>query len=156
MKLQSIPSAHRGVTPYLIVSNAAEAIEFYKSAFGAVEQVRLADPSGKVAHAELRIDEAPIMLADEYPEMGYRSPSSLGGSPVSMLVYVENVDQVFARALTLGAKEVMSLSDQFDGDRRGTLADPFGHIWLLATKREEVSYAEMLARFQSMVSGGGA
>lgn len=156
MKPQSIPQTYRGATPYLIVSNAAEAIKFYAAAFGAIEQIRLAEPSGKVAHAELRMGDAPIMLADEYPDMGYKSPSALGGSPVSILVYVENVDQVFAQALKAGAKEVMAVAEQFDGDRRGTLSDPFGHIWLLATKQEEVSYEEMVTRFQRMLREGGA
>lgn len=156
MPPHSVSNVYRGATPYLIVNNAAEAIEFYKVAFGATEQVRLAEPSGKIAHAEIRIGEAPIMLADEYPAMGYKSPSSLGGSPVSLLVYVQDIDQLFAQALKTGAKEMMAVSDQFDGDRRGTLSDPFGHIWLLATKKEEVSYEEMRIRFDGMVSGGDA
>src|SRR5271155_5785081 len=109
-----IPDAYRTATPYLIVNDPPKAIEFYKTAFGAKEIVRLTDPAGKVMHAELRIGNSPIMLADEFPDMGYRSPQSLGGSPVSMLIYVEDVDGQFARALTAGAKETMPVADQFD------------------------------------------
>jgi PhnB protein len=121
MPTKPIPDAYRTATPYCIVSNAARAIEFYKLAFGATEIVRLADPSGKVMHAELRVGSAPLMLADEFPEMGYRSPETLGGSPVSLLLYVNDVDAFFARALAAGAKEAMAIADHFDGDRRGTL-----------------------------------
>lgn len=152
----SSPSSHQTATPYIIVSNAAQAIGFYKDAFSAIELVRLADPNGKVMHAEMRIGSAPLMLADEFPEMGYRSPTSLGGSPVSMLLYVEDVDAFFARAIAGGAIENMPVTDQFDGDRRGTLTDPYGHVWLLATKKEEVSYAEMKSRFAKMMSQGEA
>jgi PhnB protein len=154
MQLSPAITTYRGATPYLIVSKAADAISFYKTAFGAIELVRLAEPSGKIAHAELKIGEVVIMLADEYAEMGYKSPTTLGGSAVSILVYVDNVDEIFSRALKAGAQEVMTPSDQFDGDRRGTLKDPFGHTWLLATKKEQISYEEMLSRFQSMMQSG--
>jgi PhnB protein len=137
--------------PYLIVADANSAIEFYKSAFSAVEFVRLADPSGKIMHAEMRIGDSQVMVADEFPDMGYRSPSSLGGSPVSVLLYVENVDQVFKSAIEAGGVEAMPVSDQFDGDRRGTLTDPFGHTWLIATRQEEVSPDEMKKRFDEML-----
>ena len=127
MPTDSIPGAYRTtITPYVIVSNADRAIEFYKLAFGATEFVRLADSSGKVMHAELRIGSATLMLADEFPEMGYCSPETLGGSPVSLFLYVEDVDAFFAKAIAAGAKETMAIADQFDGDRRGTLTDPFG------------------------------
>jgi PhnB protein len=118
MATRPIPDAYRAATPYLIVNDAAKAIAFYKEAFGAKELVRLADGTGKVMHAELRIDRSPIMLADEFPDMGYRSPQSLGGSPVSMLLYVTDVDALAARAIAAGAKETMPVADQFDGDRR--------------------------------------
>lgn len=150
MPTHTIPTSHRFATPYLIAQDAARAIEFYKLALGATEVIRLADPSGKVMHAELRIGDAPIMLADEFPEMGYRSPTSLGGSPVSMLLYVEDVDAVFAQAKAAGAIETMPVADQFDGDRRGTLTDPFGHVWLVASKKEIVSLEEMRSRFEAM------
>jgi PhnB protein len=137
--------------PYLIVDDAASAIEFYKSVFGAVEFVRLADPSGKVMHSELRIGDSQIMVADAFPDMGYRSPSSLGGSPVSVLLYVENVDQVFTSAIEAGGVATMPVEDQFDGDRRGTMTDPFGHTWLIATRQETVSPDEMKKRFEEML-----
>jgi PhnB protein len=146
-----VPDAYRAATPYLIVNGAANAITFYKNAFGAVEVVRLADPTGKVMHAEIRIDTAPIMLADEFPDMGYRSPQAYGGSPVSMMIYVADVDALFARAIAAGAKETLAVADQFDGDRRGTLTDPFGHMWLLATRKEDISTEEMRQRFETIM-----
>lgn len=155
MPTYPIPSAYRGATPYVIVDSAARAIEFYKSAFGATELVRLADSNGKVMHAELRVGSASLMLADEFPEMGYRSPTTLGGSPVSLLLYVEDVDALFAQAVAAGGTATMPVADQFDGDRRGTLTDPFGHVWLLASKKEEVSLEEMRARFERMLREGG-
>jgi PhnB protein len=155
MTTKPIPDAYRAPTAYLIVKDASQAIAFYLKAFDAVEVVRLADPNGKVMHAELRINGAPLMLADEFPDMGYRSPHSLGGSPVSVLLYVEDVDAQFEKALAAGAKEKMPVQDQFDGDRRGTLVDPFGHIWLLATKKEEVSLEELKRRFETMMQQSG-
>ena len=156
MSMKLIPDAYRTAIPYFIVGDAASAIEFYKVAFGATEIVRLADPSGKVMHAEIRIGNSPLMLADEFPDMGYRSPQSLGGSPVSVLLYVEDVDALFNQAIAAGAKETMAVADQFDGDRRGTLTDPFGHVWLLATKKENVSPEEMQKRFEKMMKQGEA
>jgi PhnB protein len=142
------------LNPYLIVRDASAAIEFYKATLGAVEVVRLEEPGGKVAHAELKIGQAVIMLADEYPDMGYRAPGS-DGTPVSLLLYVDDVDARFTALLSAGAKQIMEVSDQFDGDRRGTLVDPFGHVWLIATKREEVAPDELRARFQKMLGQGG-
>ena len=153
MTVKPIPDAYRGATPYLIVNGAASAIEWYKKVFGATELVRLADSTGKVMHAELRVSDSPLMLADEFPDMGYRGPHSLGGSPVSMLLYVENVDALFGQAVAAGGTETMAVAGQFDGDRRGTLTDPFGHIWLLATKKEDVSPDQMLKRFEEMMKG---
>jgi PhnB protein len=152
MTTHPIPAAYRTPTPYLIVNDAAKAIAFYVEAFGATELIRLADPSGKVMHAEIRIGGAPLMLADEFPDMGYRSPTSLGGSPVPVLLYVENVDAQFKTAIAAGAKETAPVEDQFDGDRRGTLTDPFGHVWLLATRNEDVSHEEMKKRFDTMMN----
>ncbi len=149
-----IPDAYRTATPYLIVNDAAAAIAFYKDAFGATELVRLADPTGKVMHAEIRINNSPFMLADEFPDMGYRSPLTLGGSPVSIYLYVEDVDAQFARAIAAGAREVMAPTDQFDGDRRGTLTDAFGHVWLLATRKETISFETMRERFEAMLAAG--
>jgi PhnB protein len=152
MPAKSVPDAHRSATPYIIVEHADRAIDFYKISFGAIELVRLTDGTGKVQHAELLIGSAALMLADEFPEMGYRSPKTLGGSPVSLLLYVPDVDAFFARALAGGATETVAVGDTFDGDRRGTLTDPFGHVWLLATKREDVSYDELKRRFASLTS----
>jgi PhnB protein len=104
-------------------------------------------------HAEIRIGASPVMLADEFPEMGYKSPESIGGTAVSILLYVDDVDQTFSEAVAAGAKETAAVSDQFDGDRRGTLTDPYGHVWLLASRTEDVSFAEMQTRFQKMMSG---
>jgi PhnB protein len=151
-----VVNAHRIVTPYLIVNDASRAIDFYKASFGATELVRLADPSGKIMHAEILVGNSTLMLADEFPDMGYRSPKSFGGSPVSLLLYVEDVDVFFAKAIAGGATETQAVADQFDGDRRGTLTDPFGHVWLLATKQENVSYEEIHNRFAKMMSQGDA
>ena len=156
MTVKPIPDAYRTATPYFIVNDAASAVEFYRTVFDATELVRLAEPSGKVMHAELRINGAPLMLADEFPDMGYRSPQSIGGSPVSILLYVNDVDSQFKKAIAAGAKEMMPVQDQFDGDRRGTLIDPFGHIWLLATRKEDVSPDEMKKRFEKMMKQSGA
>jgi PhnB protein len=140
--------------PYLIVHDAAAAIEFYKKAFGATEFVRLADPTGKVMHAEIRLGDTQIMLADEFPEMNYRSPKTLGGSPASLLLYIDDVDKLFAAAISAGATAIQPVQDQFDGDRRGTLTDPFGHVWLLATSQEDVSPEELQKRFAAMMKQG--
>lgn len=154
MPSKPIPDAYRVATPYLIVDGAAAAIAFYKSAFDATEVVRLADPTGKVMHAELHIGASKIMLADEFPDMGYRGPLSLGGSSTSLLLYVADVDALFARAVAAGAHATMAVTDQFDGDRRGTLTDPFGHVWLLASKLEEITMDELQRRFATMMKQG--
>jgi PhnB protein len=140
------------VTPYLIVDDAQTAIDFYQNALGAAEHVRLADPSGKVMHAEIRLGNVSIMLADEFPELGYKSPKTLGGSAVSMLLYVDDVDASFAAAIALGATVMMPIADQFDGERRGTLKDPFGHVWLISTKQEDISIDELKRRFTAMLN----
>ena len=156
MTVKPIPDAYRTATPYFIVNDAASAVEFYRTVFDATELVRLAEPSGKVMHAELRINGAPLMLADEFPDMGYRSPQSIGGSPVSILLYVNDVDSQFKKAIAAGAKEMMPVQDQFDGDRRGTLIDSFGHVWLIATRKEDISPDEMKKRFETMMKQGSA
>jgi len=154
MTATPIPETHRAITPYIIVNGVDRAIEFYKASFGATELVRLTDAGGKVQHAEILIGSARLMLADEFPEMGYSSPKSIGGSPVSLLLYVNDVDATFAKATAGGATETMAVGDTFDGDRRGTLTDPFGHVWLLASKREHVSYEELRSRFSRMTAEG--
>jgi len=142
-------------TPYLCCKDAARAIEFYKKAFGATEAIRLSEPGGRIGHAEIRIGDAPIMLSDEYPEMDVRSPQSLGGSPVLIHLYVDDVDALASRAVAAGAKLLRPVADQFYGDRSGTLTDPFGHRWMIATRKEDVSAAEMQKRYDALMKAGG-
>jgi PhnB protein len=144
--VKPIPDEYRGATPYLCVKDAARALDFYKEAFGAREAMRMAQPDGRIGHAEIRIGEAAIMLADEFPEMDFRSPRSLGGSPVNILVYVDDVDALVNRAQRAGAKVTRPVADQFYGDRLGVLEDPFGHSWSFATHVEDVSPEEMRKR----------
>jgi PhnB protein len=144
-----IPEGYTTATPYLIVKGAADAIEFYKRAFGATEILRMADPQGRVGHAEIKIGDSVIMLADEHPSMGYRGPRSLGGSSVSILLYLEDVDRVFERAVKAGARALRPVTDQFYGDRSGTLEDPFGHVWTVATHVEDVPPEEMKRRAEA-------
>jgi PhnB protein len=151
-----IPDGYRTATPYLIVKGAAEAIEFYKRAFGATEMLRMADPQGKVGHAEIKIGDSVIMLADEHPAMGYRGPRSLGGSSVSILLYLEDVDGVFERAVKAGAKAQRPVMNQFYGDRSGTLEDPFGHVWTVATHVEDVAPEEMQRRAQAAMKSASS
>jgi PhnB protein len=146
MAVKPIPEGYHSVTPYLIIEGAGEAIEFYKKAFGAKELFRFPTPDGKVGHAELKLGDSPIMLADAYPAMGYNSPKSLGGSPVSLMVYVEDVDTVFNQAVEAGATVKEAVTDKFYGDRSGSLIDPFGHVWHVATHKEDVSMEEMEKR----------
>lgn len=149
MATNPIPDGYRTVTPYLIIKGAAEAIEFYKRAFSATELLRMADPQGRVGHAEIKIGDSVIMLADEQPAMGYRGPRSLGGSSVSILLYLEDVDAVFERAVRAGARAQRPVADQFYGDRSGTLEDPFGHVWTVATHVEDVPAEEMQRRAEA-------
>ena len=151
--VKPIPDGYHTVTPYLIINGAADALEFYKRAFGATELFRMAQPDGKIGHAEIKIGDSPIMLADEYPEMGYKSPQALGGTPVSILLYVEDVDTLFTQAIGAGAVEQKALQDQFYGDRSGTLADPFGHVWTIATHKEDVTPEEMDKRMAAAGKG---
>jgi PhnB protein len=140
-----IPEGYHTATPYLICNGAAEAIEFYKKAFGAAEVMRMPTPNGKVAHAEIKIGDSHIMLADENPQIGAYAPKHFGGSPVSILIYVEQVDTVFQRAVSAGAKAVEQPTDKFYGDRTSSLTDPFGHSWYVHTHVKDVSPAEMAA-----------
>lgn len=142
-KVKPIPDGYHSVTPYLIIKGAANAIEFYKKAFGATELFRMAQPDGKVGHAEIKIGDSPIMLSDEHPELGYTSPTTLGGTPVSIMIYVDDVDTIFKQAIAAGGKEQKAVQDQFYGDRSGSLKDPFGHVWHVATHVEDVSPEEM-------------
>jgi len=145
-----MPSGYHSVTPYLITHNAADAIDFYKRAFGASEIMRLEMPTGQVAHAEIQIGNSRVMLADEFPDMAFPSPKTLGGAAVSLMVYMDNVDARFDRAIAAGGKIRKPVADQFYGDRSGTLEDPFGHVWTLATHIEDVSQAEVQRRAIAM------
>jgi PhnB protein len=144
-KVKPIPDGYHSVTPYLIVKEAADAIDFYKNAFGATELFRM-DHGGKIGHAEIRIGDSPIMLADEQPAMGYVGPQTIGNTPVSLMIYVTDVDSTYKQAIASGGVELKPLQDQFYGDRSGTLRDPFGHIWTVATHKEDVAPAEMEKR----------
>ena len=145
-KVKAVPEGYHTATPYLIVSSGANAIEFYKKAFGATESLRMAQPDGRIGHAEIKIGDSVIMLADENPQMGIRSPQTLGGSPVSILLYVEDVDIVFNQAVEAGAKAQRPVQDQFYGDRTGGILDPFGHAWYIATHKEDLSPDELQKR----------
>lgn len=154
MAVKPIPDGYHSVTPYLIVHDAAAALAFYQRAFNATELMRMPMLGGKIGHAEIKIGDSLLMLADEFPEMGARSPQSYGGSPVSICLYVENVDKLFAQALAAGAKEVRPLRDQFYGDRSGTLTDPFGHVWNVATHTEDLTPEQIQQRMASVPSHG--
>ncbi len=145
-KVHHIPAGHPALTPYLIVNDAARAIEFYQQVFGAQETARMPSPDGKVAHAEIKIGDSLIMLADEFPGFISRSPASYGGTPVSLCLYVEDCDVVVGKAVALGAKIIRPLQDQFYGDRSATLTDPFGHIWTVATHKEDLTLEEIQKR----------
>jgi PhnB protein len=146
-KVKPIPDGYHSVTPYLVVDGAAKAIDYYKKVFDATEIMRMTSPDGgRIGHAELKIGDSPIMLADEHPEMNIRGPHAIGGSPVSMMVYVDDVDSVAQRALAAGAQELRPVADQFYGDRSGTFLDPFGHTWTISTHVEDVPPEEMEKR----------
>jgi PhnB protein len=150
--VKPIPEGYHSVTPYLIIKGAADAIEFYKKAFGATELFRM-EHEGKIGHAEIKIGDSPIMLSDEHPSMGFSGPTTLGGSPVSLMIYVEDVDTIYNQAIEAGATEQMPLQDKFYGDRSGSLKDPFGHIWHVATHKEDVSPEEMQKRIAAGAHG---
>ena len=145
-----IPKGYHSLTPYLIVRDAGKAIDFYKKAFGASEVFRMDAPGAKVAHCELQIGDSKIMLADEFPNMGATAPGEGVGKSFSLVLYVENVDELFNRAVNAGAKVIRNLKDEFYGDRMGTVQDPFGHNWNLATHVEDVSPEEMRKRSAKM------
>lgn len=146
MAVKPIPDGYPRVMPYLAVDGASVAIDFYKEVFGATERMRMPAPGDKIGHAEIAIGEAVIMLADHFPEVGNRTPKALGGSPVMLMVYVDDVDAVFAKALAAGATQERAPEDQFYGDRGGQFVDPFGHQWFVATHIEDVSEEEMARR----------
>jgi PhnB protein len=156
MSVKRIPDGFHAVTPYLTVKDAAAAIEFYKKAFGATELFRMATPDGTVAHAEIDIGGSRLMLGGECPVAGSKSPATLGGTAVTLCLYVEDVDARFKQALAAGAVEQRAVKDQFYGDRSGVLADPFGHVWNLATHVEDVSHEECKRRMAEMMKTPGA
>ena len=157
MAVKPIPDAYHTVTPYLIVADAARALAFYRQAFGATERLKLEGPGGRIMHAEIGLGDSTVMLADECPETGARGPRSLGGTPVHLLLYVQDVDAQVRRAVEAGAQVVRPVKDQFYGDRSGTVEDPFGHSWTLATHVEDVPPEETRRRFDELLrQPGGA
>jgi PhnB protein len=149
--MQSAASLSHSLTPYIVVRGAAKAIQFYVGALGAEEVYRLTEPSGKVGHAELRVGDGTLMLADEYPDFGAISPASIGGTPVTLHLYVDDTDAALSRAVALGATVLRQAKDEFYGDRTATIMDPFGHRWQLATHKEDVSPQEMQRRWTTMM-----
>lgn len=157
MTVKFIPDGYHVVTPYLMIKGAAEAIEFYKRAFGAAELFKMITPGDRIGHAEIKIGDSRLMLADDFGTEGaFRNPQSSGYSSIGLHVYVEDVDALFAQAINAGAKAVRPVQDQFYGDRTGTLEDPFGHIWFLATHKEDLSPDEIKQRAEAMFKQGGA
>jgi PhnB protein len=152
--VKPIPDEYPQVTPYLIVDGANAAIEFYNDVFGTTERGRLPGPDGRIGHAELELGSSLIMLADEMPQMGILGPRSVGGSPVTISVYVEDVDTVYERAVKAGAKALRPVENQFYGDRSGQFEDPFGHRWSVSTHIEDVPPDEMSRRAAEMGGGG--
>ena len=146
-----IPEGYHSITPYLIVDGAAEAIEYYKKAFGAIELFRM-DHEGKVGHAEMKIGDSPFMLADPFPQMGYKDPKAFGGSPVSLMIYCEDVDKIYKQAIDAGGTELKALQDQFYGERGGRLRDPFGQQWMMSQHIEDVPAEEMARRAAAFFS----
>jgi PhnB protein len=154
-RIEAIPAGYKGITPYLTVRGAERAVEFYKKAFGARETApRLSTPDGKIMHTEMKMFDQRVMLSDEVPDQGRLAPESLAGSSVSLTVYSRNVDAAMARAVTAGATVKMAAEDMFWGDRFGSVADPFGHIWHIATHKADVSPREMQKRWQAMLAEG--
>jgi PhnB protein len=152
--VKPIPDGYPRVMPYLIVDGAVAAIEFYKAVFGATERMRMPGPDGRIGHAELELGDSVIMLADEHPEMGIQGPKTIGGTPVTVHVYVEDSDAAFERAVSAGAKPLRPMENRFYGDRSGQFEDPFGHKWDVSTHVEDVPPAEMEARARAAMAGG--
>ena len=147
--VKPIPEGFHTVTPHLVIKGAAQAIDFYKRAFGAEELVRMNGPDGKVGHAELKIGDSIIFVADEFPQSPCKSPQTLGGTTATLNLYVPDVDAAFKRATSAGARETMAVADMFWGDRYGQLTDPYGHTWGIATHKEDVAPQEMDKRAQA-------
>jgi PhnB protein len=156
MAVRPIPEGYHSVTPYLAVEDASKAIDFYKEAFGAEESLRMPGPDGKIGHAELQIGDSKLMLSDPFPHSNVRPPSERGGPTASIFLYVEDVDATFEQAQQAGAEVVSELEDMFWGDRFGTLSDPFGHVWSIATHKEDLSEEEMAERSKAAMAEMGA
>jgi len=154
--VKPMPEGYHNVTPYLFVRGALSAIDFYKNAFGATEIMRLPGPDGRIMHAELRIGDSIVMLADENPHLGMMSPQTVGGFSAGMHLYVPNVDAVVQKAIENGAKPVRPIKDQFYGDRSGSILDPFGHMWTVSTHVEDVAPEEMKKRMAAMSHAAGS
>lgn len=146
-----VPPGYQTITPYLLIRGASDAIAWYVRCFGAVEIFRLTDSENRVSHAEIRIGTSVLLLADEHPELGFLSPASRGGTTVSMVIYVDDADGIFHRAIENGATELQPLCDQFYGDRSGTVTDPWGHVWTVATHQEDLTPDEIRSRYQDML-----
>jgi PhnB protein len=155
-QVKPIPDGYHSVTPYLFVKGALQAIDFYKNVFGATEILRVPGPDGRVMHAEVKIGDSIVMLADENPRQGVMSPQTIGGYSVGMHLYVENVDAVYQKAVESGAIALRPIKDQFYGDRSGSLLDPFGHMWSVATHMEDVSPEELSKRMKAMSQTAGS
>ena len=149
-----VPDGYHNVTAYLVVDGAAKALDFYARVFGAAERMRMPGPDGKVGHAEISIGDSVMMLADEHPEMGARGPRAFGGSPVSLVLYVTDVDATVRTAVAAGAKLIRPVEDKFYGDRSGSIEDPFGHHWHVSTHKEDVPPDELARRAAAMAKGG--
>jgi PhnB protein len=150
--VKPIPEGYHSLTPYLVIDGAAEAMEYYKKAFGAVELFRM-EHGGRIGHAEMKIGDSPFMLADASEQ--FKGPKSLGGTPVSLMIYVNDVDTIYPQAIAAGGTENKPLQDQFYGDRSGTLTDPYGHVWTVATHKEDVTSEEINRRLAAMAAAGG-
>jgi PhnB protein len=150
MAVSKIPAGYHTLTPYLTVKDGNRAMKFYEQALGAKEIMRFAGPEGRIMHAEMKIGDSPFMLSEEFPEMGAKSPQSLGGTTGSIMIYIENVDEAYPRAIKAGGKELRPLQNQFYGDRSGTFEDPEGHKWTISTHVEDVSEEEMGRRMAAM------
>ncbi|MDH4175930.1 MAG: VOC family protein [Betaproteobacteria bacterium] len=154
-KVQAIPKGYSSVTPYLAIQGAAQAIDFYKKVFGALELMRMPGPQGKLGHVEIKVGDSKIMLADESEQMNFRSPRAHGGTPVHIMVYVKDVDATVAKAIESGAKMMREVQDMFYGDRTGAIEDPFGHFWHIATHVRDVSMKEMKRAAEEMAKASG-
>lgn len=146
MRVSAIPEGYHSLTPYLIVKDAGAALAYYAEALNAVEVLRMPMPDGNIGHAEMKVGDSHFMLAEEMPDMGFVGPASLGGAGVSLMLYTEDCDALFAQAIAAGGEQLRAMEDQFYGDRAGTFKDPFGHVWTIGTHKEDLSPEELTQR----------